>query len=57
MFKIKKIKEWKTLSNSYYIINGDLSFLIAVALKFSKTVVEIRDFLIYFLKKKNENSF
>ena len=57
VIKMRKIKEWKTLLNSYYIVNGGLSFLIAVALKFSKTIVEISDFLIYILKKKHENTF
>ena len=53
----KKIDEWKKLLRLFYITSADLELLIAISLKFSKSVVEISDFLLLILKKKHMNSF
>jgi len=57
VMQMKNIDEWKRLLRLNYITNTDLEILIVIMLKFSKSVVEIIDFLILILKKKHENNF
>ena len=57
VMQMKNIDEWKRLLRLNYITNTDLEILIVIMLKFSKSVVEISDFLILILKKKHENNF
>ena len=57
VMKKKKIDGWKKLLRSFYIASADLDLLIAIALKFSKSIVEISDFLLLILKKKHVNDF
>ena len=40
-----------------YISYGNLAILIAVALKYAKTIVKVSEILIYILQKKHMNSF
>ena len=54
---IEMRNEWKQFFKLNYIKYGGLSLLIAVALKYAKTIVEISDFIIYVLHKKHINSF
>ena len=54
---IKKIDEWKKLLRVFFITSADLQLQIAIALKFSKSVVEMSDFLLLILKQKHVNDF
>ena len=53
----RNIKEWKKFLKLNYINFGNLAILIAVALKYAKTIVKVSEILIYILQKKHMNSF
>ena len=57
VIKIKKISGWKKLLKSTFVTISDLGLIIAIALKFSKSMVEISDFLMFILKKKHFDNF
>ena len=57
VIKIKKISGWKKLLKSTFVTISDLGLIIAIALKFSKSMVEISDFLMFILKKKHFYNF
>ena len=57
VIKVKNIEGWKKLLKSDYVKNTELDIIIAMAIKFSKSVVEISDFLILILKRKYMNDF
>ena len=57
VIKIKKIIGWNKLLKSEYIFYSNLGLIIAIALKFSKSMVDKSDFLIFILKKKHLNNF
>jgi len=51
------IKEWRKFLKLNYISYGNLEILIAVALKYAKTIVKVSEILIYILQKKHMNNF
>ena len=55
--KIINIEGWRRLLRSNYVKDRDLDIIIVMALKFSKSVVEISDLLILILKNKYETNF
>ena len=57
VIKIKKIIGWKKLLKSTFVTISDLELIIAIVLKFSKSIVEISDFLMFILKKKHFYNF
>ena len=57
VIKIKKIIGWKKLLKSTFVTISDLGLIIAIVLKFSKSIVEISDFLMFILKKKHFDKF
>ena len=57
VIKIKKIIGWKKLLKSTFVTISDLGLIIAIVLKFSKSIVEISDFLMFILKKKHFYNF
>ena len=57
VIKIKKIIGWKKLLKSTFVTISDLGLIIAIVLKFSKSIVEISDFLMFILKKKHFDNF
>ena len=57
VIKIKKISGWKKLLKSTFVTISDLGLIIAIVLKFSKSIVEISDFLMFILKKKHFYNF
>ena len=57
VIKIKKIIGWKKLLKSTFVTISDLELIIAIVLKFSKSIVEISDFLMFILKKKHFDKF
>ena len=57
VIKIKKIIGWKKLFKSTFVTISDLGLVIAIVLKFSKSIVEISDFLMFILKKKHLDKF
>ena len=57
VIKKKKIIGWKKLLKSTFVTISDLELIIAIVLKFSKSIVEISDFLMFILKKKHFYNF
>ena len=57
VIKKKKIIGWKKLLKSTFVTISDLGLIIAIVLKFSKSIVEISDFLMFILKKKHFDNF
>ena len=57
VIKIKNIIGWKKLLKSTFVTISDLELIIAIVLKFSKSIVEISDFLMFILKKKHFYNF
>ena len=57
VINIKNIEGWRKLLRLNFVKSTDLDIIIAMALKFSRSVVEISDFLILILKKKYVNDF
>ena len=55
--KIINIEGWRRLLRSNYVKDRDFDIIIVMALKFSKSVVEISDLLILILKNKYETNF
>ena len=57
VINIKNIEGWRKLLRLNFVKITELDIIIAMALKFSRSVVEISDFLILILKKKYVNDF
>ena len=57
VIKKKKIIGWKKLLKSTFVTISDLGLIIAIVLKFSKSIVEISDFLMFILKKNHFDNF
>ena len=55
--KIINIEGWRRLLRSNYVKDRDLDIIIVMALKFSKSVVEISELLILILKNKYKTNF
>ena len=55
--KIINIEGWRRLLRANYVKDRDFDIIIVMALKFSKSVVEISDLLILILKNKYEINF
>ena len=55
--KIINIEGWRRLLRANYVKYRDFDLIIVMALKFSKSVVEISDLLILILKNKYETNF